>query len=218
MRYTWLLLLFALVGSVHAAQKAYVDDKLVITLRTGKGNGFQILRTLPSGTALDVLQSDGEYARVRTPTGLEGWVRTQYLTNEPVAAQRLEQAQARLERAQEANSTLKSQRDELQGQRDRLEQARAELAARSSQLEKELEKLRRLAKAPMRLSRENDAMKSRIGELEAKLNGLTETNATLQDESYRDWFLAGAGVLGVGILLGVLLPRLRRRRKSGWDF
>jgi SH3 domain protein len=218
MRHIWLLILLALAGVAHAAKTVYVDDKLIITLRTGKGNGYQILRTLPSGTALEMIKSDGEYAHVRTPDGTEGWVRTQYLTGEPVAAQRLTQAESRLERTQEANKSLESRLAKLQGERDRLEQARAKLAARSSQLETKLEKLRQLSETPIQLSRENKAMKSRIGQLEATLSSLTETNKALQDDSYRDWFIAGAGVLGTGILLGLLLPRLRRRRKSGWDF
>lgn len=34
--------------------------------------------------------------------------------------------------------------------------------------------------------------------------------------SSRDWFFAGAGVLLAGILVGLIAPRLRRRRRSSW--
>jgi SH3 domain protein len=39
----------------------------------------------------------------------------------------------------------------------------------------------------------------------------------LQDSSNREWFLTGAGVIIIGILIGLIAPRLRPKKKSGWD-
>jgi SH3 domain protein len=38
----------------------------------------------------------------------------------------------------------------------------------------------------------------------------------IKRNTQRDWFLIGAGVLFGGILLGLILPRLKLRRRSGW--
>ena len=42
-----------------AANYQYVSDKLVITLRTGQGNTYQILKTLETGTRLEVMETTG---------------------------------------------------------------------------------------------------------------------------------------------------------------
>jgi SH3 domain protein len=60
-------------------------------------------------------------------------------------------------------------------------------------------------------------MKQRIAELETEVSRLDDTNSKLQDRSQRDWFLTGAGVLGGGIFLGLVLPMLRRKKQSGFD-
>jgi len=39
----------------------------------------------------------------------------------------------------------------------------------------------------------------------------------LKDRSEREWFVRGAGVVIVGILIGLIVPRLKLRKKSSWD-
>jgi SH3 domain protein len=47
---------------------------------------------------------------------------------------------------------------------------------------------------------------------------LEQENRQLASQTTRYWFISGAAVLLVGILLGLWLPSLRRRRRSGYDF
>jgi len=72
------LILALLLGPVTTAmaETRYVSDRLEIQMRTGKGTQFRIMRMLPSGTALEILETDNEngYTRVRAPGGVEGWV------------------------------------------------------------------------------------------------------------------------------------------------
>jgi len=74
------LLLLTAAGGTFAGQTVYVDDRLEVMLRTGKGTAFQILRVLPSGTPLELLKADGDYTQVRTSQGVEGWVLSRFLT------------------------------------------------------------------------------------------------------------------------------------------
>jgi SH3 domain protein len=46
---------------------------------------------------------------------------------------------------------------------------------------------------------------------------LQQENAGLKDRTARDWFMVGAGVVLLGILAGLFIPRIRWRRKSSWD-
>lgn len=197
-----------------AAVSNYVSDKLVITLRSGQGTTYQILRSLPSGTKLDVLVVEGEYSQVRTEDGLEGWVRNQYLVDEPVAEDKLIQANSRIEKYQAENAQLQKRISELNQSKSGLDGNIKRLDKDNRSMKAELEKLREVAARPIELAKQNETMKKRLLDLEMETQLLSEKNVTLKDRSQRDWFIAGAGVLLAGLFMGLILPKLRRR--SSW--
>ena len=50
-----------------------------------------------------------------------------------------------------------------------------------------------------------------------ELQTLRQERDALQAREARQWFLLGASVLGAGIVLGLVLPRLRwRRKRNDW--
>ncbi len=211
------IILFALMFAVAAAAMAetnYVDDTLVITLRTGQGNAYQILRTLNSGTALEVLEREDKYARVRTEDGTEGWVLAQYLIPQPIARDRLAQAEQKLSRFSEENQQLKKELAALKTEKRTVEGEHKQIAGTAEKLQAELERLKTVAARPMELEKQNQEMRQRLQELELNARMLGEENTALRDRANRDWFLAGAGVLFGGLLLGLILPKLRKRQ--GW--
>ena len=83
------LLVAALVGSASlAAQEpasvVYVTDELRLGLYATEETSGRALKTLVSGTRLDVLERALMSIRVRTEEGDEGWVKTAYVVpNEP---------------------------------------------------------------------------------------------------------------------------------------
>ena len=84
-------------SSAAQSQTQYVSDHLVITVRTGQGAQFQIIKTLESGDHVKVLEvTDTGYTQIETSDGVEGWVRSQYLAEEPVASEKLVKAEAKL--------------------------------------------------------------------------------------------------------------------------
>ena len=206
-----------LVPQARAAEYMYVSDQLRITLRTGQGNEHRILKTLASGEKVEILETtDTGYARVRAADGTEGWVRTQYLIDEPIARDQLAAAQARLAKVEEnlqklraRLAGLKKEKRELLATRDRLQ---GELAA----LKKELAHLKEVSGRPIELDNENRLLRERNVALEQDLALKIQENQILKDKSDREWFVIGAAVLVVGIILGLVLPRLRTRRRSSW--
>ena len=46
---------------------------------------------------------------------------------------------------------------------------------------------------------------------------LRQENQVLKDRAKKDWFLAGAGVMLIGIVVGLLVSRVRLRRSSWGD-
>ncbi len=63
-------------------QADFVTDKIVIEVRSQRLSQGAVLKTLPSGSAVEVLMTDGDYARIRTSDNITGWVQSQFLTKE----------------------------------------------------------------------------------------------------------------------------------------
>ena len=202
---------------VEAQTTQYVSDHLVITMRSGQGSQYQILKTLPSGTRLEILEtSDTGYTKVRNADGVEGWVLSLYLSPEPIAKEKLAVAQGRLQRLKEKNAELKQELTELQKSHRELEAERATLASKTESASAEVERLNQVAAQPILLDKQNRELKQQNVSLEKELQLLQQENQSLKDSSQREWFIAGAGVLLGGLLLGLIVPKLRWRKKSSW--
>ena len=81
----------------------------------------------------------------------------------------------------------------------------------------ELAEIKRTASSALAIDSENKDLKSRLVALERNLQTLQQENESLKDRTARDWFMLGAGVLLIGILVGLIIPRIRWRKKSSWD-
>lgn len=207
-------ILFLLAANV-AAETRYVDDVLKITLRTGQGTTYQILRTLESGTPLEILEDAGQYTLVRTNDGVEGWVLTQYLSKTPIARDRLVQAEKRLDRLKADKQQLQKNLAELQQEKGTVEKSEQRLITETAKLKDELAHLHKVAEQPIELDRQNRDLRQQVQAQQREIEQLKSDNAHLQDRTQREWFITGAGVLLGGILLGLVLPLLRRKKKTG---
>jgi SH3 domain protein len=207
-----------LLPAVAAAETAYVTDQFEITMRTGTSTQNAIVRMLPSGLRLEVLERDPEsgYVRVTTPQGTEGWVLERYLMPEPAARsqlaameERLQEARTARRSAEEALRAVTTERDELARQLEQTEEASTDLAA-------ELRQVREASAEVLSIQSQNRTLSTQVEELEAAVSRLETANRQLGSRATRDWFVAGAGVLLVGLVLGIVIPRIRWRRRSEW--
>ena len=109
MKQLWLGIIGILaISGVATAAPTYVSDVLYITLRTGQGDEFKILKTLKSGTKLELVEkSDDKYALVRMADGTEGYVQHRFLIDEPTSELKLVAAESKLARIQAENKQLK---------------------------------------------------------------------------------------------------------------
>ena len=213
-----LLCLLLLVASAATAQTRYVSDRLEITLRTGTSTQHSIIRMLPSGARLEVLETDAAsgYSRVRAADGTEGWVLTRYLMDQPAARDRLASAQQRLESLNARVAELTAELEVLRGERSLLETERSGLEAELAELRLELDQIRRVSASAVEIDRANRDLRTRLAAAEQAGDAMRAEIAELRRNTQRDWFLAGAGVLLAGLVLGIVLPRLKLRRRSRW--
>ena len=209
------------LGLVQAAgaETVWVSDQFEVMLRTGPSTSNAIERMLPSGTALEVLERDDDagYARVRTAAGTEGWVLIRYLMNEPSAREQLAQLTKRLTNANSQGSSLTSQLGAIRGEYDSAKQQIATLEKDKKKLEDELAEIKRTAANVLSIDSQNKDLRDKLAEAEMRADGFEQQNRELTTQATRYWFMTGAAVLVVGVLLGIWLPRIRWQRRSRYD-
>jgi SH3 domain protein len=214
---TLLAALFCLPVLTQAQTTRYVSDELEITMRSGQGIKFGIKKMLPSGARLQVLETDPTgYSKVRTAEGAEGWVLTRYLSNSPSARDQLEASQQRIASLELEISKFKEEISSLSNQNTDVDSQNLSLREKSQRLSKELDDLRRTASNAVALENENRQLKEKLQQIDHSNQTLVIENNALKDNSTRSWFLVGAAVLFSGLLLGLILPRLRLRKKDSW--
>jgi SH3 domain protein len=226
---TLFLVFMVSLPTVIKADTRYVDDQLVITLRQGKSSKHKILRTLKTGTPLEVLEEDESYLKVRTDDGLEGFVLRQYISSSTPKAQiisRLEkknkELQEKIDRLAKSNNNFKAQIDSMQ---ESHAQELLELKGKSSLIEEDLQQIQNeqettaeqystlLAQSEnvIAIAEERDQLLKDKSKLTSEVKSLRIQNEKLSDNRMIKWFLAGGGVLFFGWILGKISRKKRSR-------
>jgi len=202
----------------HADDVSYVNDNMEVTLRSGTSTQHQIVRMLPTGAKLTVLETDAKtgYTRVRTDGGTEGWILTRYLTATPPAKLQLATAQKKLSMIQGDSKQVLAKIDALQQQKNADDKQLLALKEQNAQLSQQLSEIRRVSSHSVQIADENSSLKQRLMESDRDNQRLRQENQALQDRSRQNWFAVGAITVVVSMLLGIILTRVRWRRRSGW--
>lgn len=213
------LLLGIAFCSTAGAQEAWVSDQFEIMLRTGPSTSNAIELVLQSGTALAVLERDSEtgYSLVRTNAGTEGWVLTRYLMNEPSAREQLARLTGQLTDAANEGSSLSQQLDAVRGEYNTANNRIAVLEREKRSLEQELAEIKRTAANVLAIDNQNKDLRDELATTQIEVSTLEQQNRELTAESTRTWFMTGALVLVIGIILGLWLPRIRWQKRSRYD-
>ncbi len=203
------------------SETRYVSDELSIPMRTGASNKHRIVYFPKSGTPLTVMETseDGNYVRVTSPGGKEGWVETQYLMNQASARDRIVSVSKKLEQSRALEKELKQQVKELNAEnRELTEQVKQNQREIKSQ-ESSMDKLKRISANPVALANKNKALEDEVSKLTSSNKQLTDENDMLTNESAKDWFVLGAVVSLGSLLFGLLITRINWKRKRSWgDF
>ena len=186
---------FIMVSGSAMAGTIYVKGVMQITMRTAPGVENKVVAMVDSGDTLEILERNDEWSRVRKTKGKAGWVLTRYLTSEMPVVLLFE--------------GLKKKNAELSETLERLQAENVELSATEAKLQ-ELEKSYVLLK--------NEAadfldLKKRYDEVTMKFKDQQERIALLEKSLGKEdlkWFMGGAGVLLLGMLLGMVARKKKR--------
>ncbi len=199
------------------AEAAYVSDQLETSLRRGEGLKFKIRRMLKSGEELEILSVNKNtgYTKIRTSGGTEGYVLSRHIMNTP-------SARLRLDDFQRSNVELRSEIARLQSKISQLDEVRKQqsdqitsLQTENNKLKGELASLRDATADVLAIKSKNDQLIKQLTQLSGEKEILERENRDYKDNTKQDWFIRGAAVVLLGILVGLILPKLRRRRRWG---
>ena len=207
------LALILLTLRVSAESYVYITDQLDLPIRSDKSFNNNIIRLLPSGTELSLLQSteDG-WAQIQFDDTI-GWINSFYLSPDPSAREKLK----KLTRTYNANklliSKLSGEKEELESQLLTVKQENTDLIVQSSKSQAEKEHIEQIYQDALKLEHENEKLIQEKLQLKAELQ-LSVNNTQIQkDTSSRNWFIVGAIVLFFGMIIGFIVPGLLNRRR-----
>jgi len=225
-----LVLISVICPGRAAAETGYVSDRLILTMRDGPGKEFKIQRSIPSDTQVTILETKDNYFRVRIKTGEVGWVESQYITWEVPARLMVGRLEQKIKEMEERQKALMDDKAPLEQE---LNQVRSEYGKKVTDLEALLKKSRaekKMADAELKQAvARYDALASRSEDVVTVMDEqerLQKENERLTRELARlgaegedslktgmiKWFLAGAGALLAGWLMGRSMGSRRRQR------
>jgi len=195
------------------AETWYVTDALEITLRTGPQLDRKITAMLKSGQPMEMVEAGEEWSLVRMPSGREGYVLNRFIKTEIPLKLRLAKLQQKYDNLAEGAAEPLKKIQTLNGENTRLrfslEQAQKDLKA----LQKSYAELRETTADARRIKKEREQLAGELAAQTRQTRSLKTALATADKKSTQWWFIAGAGVLLFGFIVGFAV-RPRRKRSS----
>jgi SH3 domain protein len=205
-----------LCAALAHAETRYITDKLSVELRRGPGNEYKITRNLEAGLSVEVVeQTPDGYSRVHVGE-TEGWVLTQFLTTERSARDRLAAAERAASDAKARSTDLERQVAELTA---KLGDTKTELdhtRENHDKVSRDLSNIKTAAANVVDIQQQNESLRQKMIDRDRQVEELTAANGELSGRSRQNWFIVGAAVLFGGIVIGLIAPTLRRKRRSDW--
>jgi SH3 domain protein len=178
-----------------SAKDIYVSGITKITMRTGPGVEHKIVAMLTSGTKLETIEYQQDWSHVKTQGNKTGWVLSRFLTED--VPQNLLVAQLQSE-----NQKLEAALAQTEEKKRILAEKNAVLMGieeKYKKLEQESADFLKLSDSYKALTRESDDQKDQILALEKNMNNEEKL-----------WFLSGAGVFIVGLIIGLSTRKKKR--------
>ncbi len=202
------------ITATVVAQTLYVKPSSEIVVRRGAGTDFKIIAMLKDGAAIELLEENDTHSKIRLANNKEGWVLKRFLSKKLPLTQLVESLKAENEvltqnklegnnRVDTIDASLKQTATELQQSRKK----NAQLNEKYMQLQADTANAVAVKKTLQKTLEENKVLVQKMTIIQRK-------NDDLRNDSTVKWFLAGAGVLMFGFILGGFFCRSYKRKPS----
>mgnify|MGYP000850215222 CR=1 FL=1 len=205
---------------VYTQEKTvYVIDEFLVPLRETPCSRCTIVhRGIKTGSKMRLLEVVDGWGHVITARGIEGWMESQYLIDEPIARIKLNQQQKELAALKKRNSDLDKDFQELRAEskalRDQLDSSLGDTETVAS----ELAEIRAISADAITLNQQNEQLVKNNHMLQRENDALKANVDDLQKDKRNESFLYGGLTVFLGAILVILIPKLRgRKRFSEWQ-
>ena len=103
-----LVSMLCLLTTIVHAETIYVIDELKIGLHENQSIDSPIMKLVPSGTPLSVIERDNDLVHVQEPEGIRGWINSKYVINEIPGKSLINELENKNKVLQKENDLLKS--------------------------------------------------------------------------------------------------------------
>ena len=193
------------------AETMYVTDVLRLSLRSQPDASSERVGVLESGQKLEIVNTSGEWAMVRSSDDKTGWVRMRFLMPEATNAQKLAVLKKKHQILVLQATDLRKENTALKAE---LAQLRQDLEKNSEELNKVEESYSSLKSGSadyLKLKTEHQEAVTKLSEYTARVETMENELAKFELQRTVRWFLSGAGVLLLGLIIGFNAKRQRRR-------
>ncbi|ECG9227616.1 SH3 domain-containing protein [Salmonella enterica] len=192
------LLALSATAVSHAEETRYVSDELNAWVRSGPGDNYRLVGTVNAGEQVTLLQSDANYGQIKDSSGRTAWIPLKELNTTPSLRTRVP----------DLENQVKTLTDKLNNIDTTWNQRTANMQQKVAQSDSVINGLKE----------ENQKLKNELIVAQKKVSA---ANLQLDDKQrtiIMQWFMYGGGVLGIGLLLGLVLPHMipSRKRKDRW--
>jgi SH3 domain protein len=182
-------------ASPLAAKDIYVSGITKITMRTGPGVEHKIVAMLTSGSKLKTIEYQKDWSHVETQNGKAGWVLSRFLTEEVPQTLMVQQ--------------LKSENKRLVKALELAEEKKRVLAGENEVLKDIEEKFKKLEQASADYLKLNEDYKALVKKSQDQKDHILILEKNMNNEE-KLWFLSGAGVFIVGLIIGLSTRKKKR--------
>ncbi|MCW4628414.1 TIGR04211 family SH3 domain-containing protein [Marinomonas rhodophyticola] len=213
-RITGLIVGLLLSATAHSAT-VYVSDIQFVAIREGLDNNTRAVeRGLKSGTPLEVLEQSEGYTKVRTPSGNEGWVADYFLSENIITRDQLDVIQASLDKSIASREEIVKALNLSQEKFQELSKINTALKEENESLKQQLQEAVNLTKKAQIIVAQNDDASYQLESLKQQAEAAIAQSEKLQDTTEQQWFITAPPLLSGSLLLGSLLPMLRRKKSN----
>lgn len=192
------------------AKTMYITDRIEVGLRSSTGIEQRIITMVKTGDRVEVLEGDNNWTKVKLPNGTVGWLATRFLVESVKPAPTADpREQEELRGLKEKNQVLTKEKEGLFQEKSQLVKELEEAKKQNNLLAQE--KRGTVAPAVQELTARNEKLEKEVVVYKKQLAETGKTEKNSSSESQVKWFLAGSGVLFLGLLLGWLTSRTRRK-------
>jgi SH3 domain protein len=204
------------VSSLIAESFVFITDTVDLPMRSQSkivNKPSNIIRMLPSGTKLEFLSTtENGWTQVKFEKDI-GWIISRYLTNKQPAMVQLK----KLKRTHTANKLLitkqKLANKKMQEEIKELKISNTKLSMQSSKSKSEKEHIEQVYKDALKIEHINEKLSSEIMQLKTEIQLLRNNDTAAKEASSRNWFIVGAIILFIGILIGIIFPKFTNQRR-----